>query len=59
MLRYLLPIDIAAAMKVLSAQADESAFEDRVLNLPKDYRESYTLYFTGDRLFEDEQTVRI
>ena len=35
------------------------AVEDRVLKFPKDYRENFTLYFTGDRLFEDEQTIRI
>jgi len=35
------------------------ATEDRVLDFPKNYQEDFTLYFTGDRLFEDEQTIRI
>lgn len=35
------------------------AAEDRTLDFPQDYRENFTLYFTGDRLFEDEQTIKI
>lgn len=35
------------------------AMEDRVLDFPNDYRDNFTLYFTGDRLFEDEQTIKI
>ena len=35
------------------------AADDRVLEFPENYRENFTLYFTGDRLFEDEQTIRI
>ncbi len=35
------------------------AAEDRVLEFPSDYREIFTLYYTGGRLFEDEQTIRI
>ena len=39
--------------------APSIADEDRVLDFPQDYREKFTLYFTGDRLFEEEQTIRI
>ena len=35
------------------------AAEDRVLDFPKGYKEDFTLYFTGDRVFEEEQTIRI
>lgn len=35
------------------------AEEDRVLDFPKDYRENFTLYFTGDRYLEEEQTIRL
>ena len=36
-----------------------AAEEDRVLAFPENYRENFTLYFSGDRLLEDEQTIRI
>ena len=35
------------------------AAEDRVLDFPEGYKEDFTLYFTGDRVFEEEQTIRI
>lgn len=36
-----------------------TAKDDIALSFPTDYQENFTLYFTGDRLFADEQTIRI
>ncbi|MEM7045828.1 MAG: cytochrome P460 family protein [Pseudomonadota bacterium] len=35
------------------------ATEDRILDFPEGYKENFTLYFTGDRLLEEEQTIKI
>jgi len=35
------------------------AADDRVLDFPEGYKENFTLYFTGDRVFEEEQTIKI
>ena len=35
------------------------ATEDRALSFPEGYKDDFTLYFTGDRLFEEEQTIKI
>lgn len=35
------------------------AAEDRVLAFPEGYKENFTLYFTGDRFLEEEQTIKI
>ena len=35
------------------------AAEDRVLDFPQGYKEDFTLYFTGDRFLEEEQTIKI
>ncbi|MEM9439402.1 MAG: cytochrome P460 family protein [Pseudomonadota bacterium] len=35
------------------------AADDRVLDFPEGYEENFTLYFTGDRFLEDEQTIKI
>lgn len=51
---------IAMAAALLSTLATPLfAAEDRVLDFPKDYRETFTLYFTGDRFIAEEQTIRI
>lgn len=47
----------AALSAVLSSPL--SAGEDRVLDLPKDYRQTMSLYFTGDRYLAEEQTIRL
>jgi len=43
----------------LAAAAPLLAAEDRVLDFPEGYQDDFTLYFTGDRLLEEEQTIRI
>lgn len=35
------------------------AQEDRVLDYPENYRDDFTLYYSGDRYFAEEQTIRI
>ncbi|MGI9507927.1 MAG: cytochrome P460 family protein [Geminicoccaceae bacterium] len=52
---------IIAATALLAAVAATPLFaaEDRVLDFPEGYKENFTLYFTGDRVFEDEQTIKI
>ncbi|MGI9435108.1 MAG: cytochrome P460 family protein [Geminicoccaceae bacterium] len=35
------------------------ATEDRALDFPQDYKENFTLYFTGDRFLEEEQTIKL
>ena len=36
-----------------------SAGEDRELAFPENYRDNFTLYFSGDRYIAEEQTIRI
>ena len=49
---------IAAALAATIA-FPVSAGEDRVLEFPENYRDTFTLYFSGDRYLADEQTIRI
>ncbi len=49
---------IAAALAATIA-FPVSAGEDRVLEFPENYRDNFTLYFSGDRYLADEQTIRI
>lgn len=49
---------IAAALAAVIA-FPASAGEDRELAFPENYRENFTLYFTGDRYIAGEQTIRI
>ena len=49
---------IAAALAATIA-FPVSAGEDRVLDFPDNYRDNFTLYFSGDRYLADEQTIRI
>ena len=50
---------LAASILVAGIATPLVAIEDRVLAFPENYRENFTLYFTGDRLFAEEQTIRI
>lgn len=51
---------LAISIALVSALATPLfAMDDRALDFPKDYNQNFTLYFTGDRLLEDEQTIRI
>jgi len=52
---------LAATTALFAALATTPIFatEDRALSYPEGYKENFTLYFTGDRLFEDEQTIKI
>ena len=49
---------IAAALAAIIA-FPVSAGEDRELAFPENYRDNFTLYFTGDRYLAEEQTIRI
>ena len=35
------------------------AAEDRVLTLPADYKQSFTHYYSGDRLYVEKQTIKL
>ncbi|MGD1924899.1 MAG: cytochrome P460 family protein [Paracoccaceae bacterium] len=49
---------LAAALMVGVASPVQSD-EDRQLAFPKDYRDSFTQYYSGDRLYVEEQTIRL
>lgn len=48
-----------AAFSVATAAAVATAQEDRILDFPDDYLASFTRYYSGDRLFEAEQTITL
>ena len=61
MSRLRFPLAIAAALLAAAGalRANDAALEDRVLAFPADYRETFSEYFRGDRLLNDDQTIRI
>ena len=50
---------LTTALLTTMAATPLIAADDRVLAFPEGYKDDFTLYFTGDRLFEDEQTIKI
>jgi hypothetical protein len=40
-------------------EAADELLQDRVLDYPTGYREGFTEYFRGDRIFEHDQVIRI
>ena len=52
-------LTFAAGFLAAAAATPLLAMEDRVLDFPEGYQENFTLYFTGDRYFEEEQTIRL
>lgn len=50
---------LTTALLAAVATAPLIAADDRALDFPEGYKEDFTLYFTGDRVFEDEQTIKI
>ena len=53
MKRLLLAVAACACVSVAVA----GSIEDRVLDFPADYRETFTRYYNNDRLFAEEQTI--
>ena len=51
-------IALAAAATALFFGASHAA-EDRVLTLPSDYKQTFTHYYSGDRLFAEKQTIKL
>ncbi len=39
--------------------AEDGLLEDRVLDFPSGYRQDFTEYFRGDRVYHHDQTIRI
>jgi len=50
---------VTTALLVAMVATPLIAADDRVLDFPEGYKEDFKLYFTGDRVFEDEQTIKI
>ena len=50
---------LTTALLAAAATTPLIAADDRVLDFPEGYKEDFTLYFTGDRVFEEEQTIKI
>jgi len=58
--RSMMAVSIAASMLVGAlAGVEVLAQEDRVLTLPEDYRTSFTRYYSGDRVFNEDQAITI
>ena len=49
---------IAAAL-MFGMTVPVGAGEDRVLSFPTDYRQNFTLYYSGDRYLAEEQTIKL
>lgn len=50
---------MTTALMVGMAATPLTAADDIALDFPEGYKENFTLYFTGDRFLEDEQTIKI
>ena len=50
---------VLGAALALATVLPATAGEDRVLTLPTDYKQTFTHYYSGDRLYAEKQTIKL